>query len=318
MKSHSKHQTKSDSYPPIIFLFGPTGVGKTALLTNLDPSRFAVVNADSIQVYRHLDIGSAKASVALQQTIEHYLIDLCDPWEAFTVADFIRAADRAVEQIVADKKVPILVGGTAFYYRHFLYGLSEAPPSDERIRATVARLIEEKGPKWAYEELKAVDPISGANIHPNDLYRIGRALEVWHTSGRPLSSFALPTEPRFGMEPLIIGLSRTKEELSARIEARVEEMFAEGLEEEISTLLALGADRSWPGMVGIGYQEFFNAFVTGEYTQSMVGEEIVQNSRAYAKRQMTFFKSFADAQWFDANDTQAILPIIEAYLEAQS
>lgn len=317
MKYPLKPQTKSDSYPPIIFLFGPTGVGKTALLTNLDPSRFAVVNADSIQVYRHLDIGSAKASPALQERFDHYLIDVCDPWEPFTVADFILAADKAVQQIRNDNKTPLFIGGTAFYYKHFLYGLSEAPPSDEKSRTRVQELLAERGATWAHEHLGAVDPVSADRIHVNDLYRISRALEVWYASGVPLSSFDLPSEPRFGMEPLIIGLTREKEELHQRIEARVAEMFASGLEDEIRRLLALGADRFWPAMVGIGYQEFFDAFVSGEYSRTMVAEAIVRNSRAYAKRQMTFFRSFANAQWFDADAPDAVLTQIEGYLQAR-
>ena len=322
-KSSQEHlQVKSSSIPPtkpnpfdsIIFLFGPTGVGKTELLTNLDPSRFAVVNADSIQVYRHLDIGSAKASPELQRQIEHHLIDIRDPQVQFTVADFIEEADRAVISIASRGKVPVIVGGTAFYYKHFLYGLSEAPPASERIRGEVQALIEEKGREWAHAYLCQVDPVSGSRIHINDTYRISRALEVFLQSGRPLSSYGLPTEARRGMKPLIIGLVREQEELHRRIALRVGQMFDEGLEDEIRRLVAMGADGSWPGLVGIGYREFFTALATGEYTRTMIAEEIVRNSRAYAKRQMTFFKSFADAQWFDAADIGPIITAIEDYL----
>jgi tRNA dimethylallyltransferase len=316
VKSSSILPTTSDPTPSIIFLFGPTGVGKTDLLTNLDPSRFAVVNADSIQVYRHLDIGSAKATAELQARIEHHLIDICDPWHQFTVADFIEKADLAIASITERAKVPILVGGTAFYYKHFLYGLSEAPPSDEQTRSKVKLLIEEKGRQWAHAHLCEVDPPSGERIHPSDTYRISRALEVWYASGRSLSSFDLPNTPRMGMNPLIIGLTREQEELHQRIENRVSQMFAEGLEDEIRSLLAMGATEAWPGLVGIGYREFFTAFSTGEYSKSMVAQEIVRNSRAYAKRQMTFFKSFAEVAWYDASQTEAVTVAIERYLQS--
>jgi len=314
VKSSSIPRTISNPFGSIIFLFGPTGVGKTDLLTNLDPSRFAVVNADSIQVYRRLDIGSAKASKEMRDHIEHHLIDIREPNVQFTVADFIEEADRAVIDIARRGKVPIITGGTAFYFKHFLYGLSQAPASDEETRGRVQALIDEKGRAWAHAYLGEVDPVSASRIHSNDSYRISRALEVWQQSGRPLSSFDLPTEARYGMRPLIIALMREQEELHRRIRARVEQMFSEGLEDEIRLLLTMGADRSWPALVGIGYREFFTAFATGEYTRTMIGDEIVRNSRAYAKRQLTFFRSFADAQWFDASRTEDITAAIDSYL----
>lgn len=205
-------------------------------------------------------------------------------------------------------------GGTAFYFKHFLYGLSEAPASDEATRARVQALIDERGRSWAHAYLCEVDPVSGARIHINDSYRISRALEVYQQSGRPLSSFDLPTEARRGMKPLIIALMREQEELHQRIRERVDQMFSEGLEDEIRGLLAMGAEPSWPALVGIGYREFFTAMATGEYSRTMVGDEIVRNSRSYAKRQLTFFKSFADARWFDAADIAPIITAIEEYL----
>ncbi|MDX9914708.1 MAG: tRNA (adenosine(37)-N6)-dimethylallyltransferase MiaA, partial [Sphaerochaeta sp.] len=247
---------------------------------------------------------------------EHHLIDIRDPDVQFTVADFIEEADKAIESIVSRGKVPIIVGGTAFYFKHFLYGLSDAPASDEHTRQEVAALIEERGRAWAHAYLCQVDPESGARIHINDTYRISRALEVYRQSGRPLSSFDLPTEARRGMKPLIIAVVREQEELHRRIKERVGQMFAEGLEDEIRTLVAMGAERNWPALVGIGYREFFTALATGEYTKTMIADEIVRNSRAYAKRQLTFFKSFAQALWFDASQSQEITAAIESYLKS--
>lgn len=313
MKSISKSLTSSKAFSRIIFLFGPTGVGKTELLLDLDPQRFSVINADSIQVYRHLDIGSAKASKEVQDAITHHLIDVKDPWEQFSVGDFITYADEACEKIHREGKIPVISGGTAYYFKHFLYGLSEAPPSDESIRAQVSAEIEAKGNEWAYTRLGEVDPISAQRIHPSDMYRVSRALEVYEASGKPLSSFSLPTVARNGMQPLVIGLVRDSALLRSRLSLRIKMMFDEGLEDEIRSLLRMGAESSWPGLQGIGYKEFFQAMEHGEWSRSIIADQIERNSRFYAKRQMTFFKSFSEVLWMDPADKGSILTEIEQY-----
>lgn len=298
----------------VIFLFGPTGVGKTDLLFHLFNIGFSVVNADSMQVYRHLDIGSAKPSLEIRAAVPHYLVDIYDPWEQFSVGDFIRLADDACDAIEAQGKVPIISGGTAYYFKHFLYGLSEAPASDPTIRAQVARQLATWGLPWCYDRLSKVDPVSAARIHPSDAYRITRALEVYEGSGRPLSSYSLPDTPRNGMCPLIIGLQRDWEELKKRIELRVRLMFEQGLVDEIRSLIRLGAQDSWPGMQGIGYQEFFRAMRGGELSMEGIASQIVRNSRLYAKRQNTFFKSFANVQWMHPEDEEGIRVLVDEYL----
>lgn len=315
MKSISKHPTKSNPFEHIIFIFGPTGVGKTELLLDLDPQRFSVINADSIQVYRYLDVGSAKASKSVRTAIEHHLIDIRDPWQQFSVGDFVEEADNACLLIHEQGKIPVISGGTAYYFKHFLYGLSEAPVCDETIRKSVARRIGQEGRQWALSYLQKVDPISAARIHPSDMYRVSRALEVWETSGRPLSSFSLPDQPRNGMQPLIIGLTRDSEVLRHRLKLRVQAMFDEGLVQEIRDLLGMGAQSWWPGLQGIGYREFFQAMESGECSRSIIADQIERNSRLYAKRQMTFFKSFVDAKWFDPQEKDSILSAIERYLQ---
>lgn len=313
MKSTSKPQTCSNPFESVIFLFGPTGVGKTELLMDLDPEKYSVVNADSIQVYRHLDIGSAKASSVTLKAIPHYLIDIFDPWQQFSVGDFVLYADQACREIHAQGKIPVLSGGTAFYFKHFYFGLAEAPPSDEGVRLALAQEIEERGNAWAFERLSSVDPPSAKRIHPSDMYRVSRALEVYEGSGRPLSSYSVPSVPRNGMKPLVIGLTREGDELKRRIGMRVAQMFSEGLVSEIRHLIEMGADESWPGLQGIGYKEFFQARKSGEASLSMIGEQIERNSRFYAKRQMTFFKSFADVTWMNPKEKEPILALIEDY-----
>ena len=313
VKSTSKPQTCSNPFESVVFLFGPTGVGKTELLMDLDPKKYSVVNADSIQVYRHLDIGSAKANSVTLQAIPHYLIDVFDPWQQFSVGDFVAYADQACTEIHAQGKIPVLSGGTAFYFKHFYFGLAQAPPSDEKVRLRLAQEIEKNGDAWAFARLSQVDPSSAKRIHPSDMYRVSRALEVYEGSGKPLSSYSVPTEPRNGMRPLIIGLWREGDELKQHIAMRVEKMFSEGLVEEIRHLIEMGADETWPGLQGIGYKEFFQARKSGEASLSMVGKQIERNSRFYAKRQMTFFKSFADVLWMNAEDKASIVALIEAY-----
>ncbi|MBQ2527238.1 MAG: tRNA (adenosine(37)-N6)-dimethylallyltransferase MiaA, partial [Spirochaetales bacterium] len=186
----------------VIFLFGPTAVGKTQLLFDFFSGSGEVVNADSVQVYRHLDIGSAKADRSITDRIPHHLIDILDPWETYNVADFIRLADQACSGIWERGKLPVVSGGTAFYFKHFLYGLSEAPQSDPETRKTVELFIRDQGLDKAYDYLCLIDPVSAERINKNDSYRISRAIEVYRASGKPLSSFALPTVPRNDMSVL--------------------------------------------------------------------------------------------------------------------
>lgn len=317
-KSSTPLTIRTDTSQPagrrrVVFLFGPTGVGKTELLFHLFNTGFSVVNADSMQVYRHLDIGSAKPSSEILAAVPHYLVDIYDPWEQFSVGDFVRLADEACEEIASQGKIPVLSGGTAYYFKHFLYGLSEAPASDSVIREQVAGQLAEHGLAWCFERLSRIDPVSAARIHPADAYRVTRALEVYEGSGRPLSSYALPDVPRDGMRPLIIGLQRDWEELKQRIELRVRQMFEQGLLEEIRGLVRMGARDSWPGMQGIGYQEFFRAMRGGELSIHGISSQIVRDSRLYAKRQNTFFKSFADVRWMHPEDEDGIRKLVEEY-----
>lgn len=294
----------------LIFLFGPTSVGKTKLLTDICKDRFSVINADSIQVYKGLDIGSAKVSAEIMEKVPHYIIDILPPTKQFSVADFIEKADEAILDIRSKGRIPIISGGTAFYFKHFLYGLSSAPPTDPKVRDEIEKEIKQNGIKSIYDNLKIVDPISYERINPNDSYRIQRAVEVFRTCGKPLSSFSISTTPRNNMEPLIIGLFREKEEMARRLKLRVNLMMENGLMEEIKGLLRDGAKESWPGMQGIGYREFFEAIKSGEESKTQTLDKIVLNSKHYAKRQYTFFKSFENVNWMDANNEEEIKKLI--------
>lgn len=298
----------------LIFLFGPTSVGKTKLLTDICKDRFSVINADSIQVYKGLDIGSAKVSSNIMKQIPHYVIDILPPTQQFSVADFIKKADEAVLDIRSKGRIPIISGGTAFYFKHFLYGLSSAPPTDSKVRLELEKQIKDNGIKSIYQNLEEVDPISYNRINPNDSYRIQRAMEVYLTCGKPLSSFSISKTPRNNMDPLVIGLFRDKDEMDARLRKRVDLMMTDGLIDEVKGLIKDGAKESWPGMQGIGYKEFFEAIKSGEESKSQTLEKIVLNSKHYAKRQYTFFRSFENVNWMNANNKDEIIKLIYDFI----
>ncbi len=305
---------KHSETAPFIFLFGPTGVGKTALLEQLFTTGYEVVNADSKQVYRYLDIGSAKPEPEILQHIPHHLIDIKEPWEQFSVGEFVHRADAACEDIILRGQTPIICGGTAYYFKHFYYGLPKSPKSDPVIRDRIAQQTHIKGLVWVYERLQKIDPVSAEKIHPADGYRITRALEVYETSGKPLSSFSLPTEAREGVNPIIIGLHRDRSELQKRLEQRVASMFSRGLEQEVAALKARGATEDWPGMQGIGYKEFFIADKHPEMNSDDIAQLIVHNSRLYAKRQMTFFKSLPNVHWVHPENISLIQSLVNQAL----
>jgi tRNA dimethylallyltransferase len=289
---------------PVCILFGPTASGKTALLEELFAGSFSlypmeIISADSMQVYRGMDIGTAKPDAELQRRIPHHLIDIRNPNEQFHAGDFVRLADAACAGIARRSALPVISGGTGFYLKNFIYGLSETPPSDPVLRDALQQEFRQKGPDPLFEELERLDRESAARIHPNDSYRLLRALEVYRSTGLPLSSFARGKELRGTYRFLIIGIRRKREELYRRIEQRCDEMFRRGLPGELESLFKQGYTPRDPGLRAIGYREFFVETADGGepvYTLSrdMEGVKtlVARNSRRYAKRQETFFSSF--------------------------
>ena len=282
----STGKTKTARRNKAVVLFGPTAVGKTALTEELFSSGFEIVNADSVQVYRGLDIGSAKPGSRLRVSIPHH--QLC------------------ISDISSRSHIPLITGGTAYYFRSLVYGPSAAPPSDEAVRIAVRQEMERKGIAWAHSYLASVDPVSASRIAIGDTYRISRAIEVYRCSGQPLSSFALPSRPRSDIDFIIIGLDRDRTELRSRIRERVDEMFREGLYDEIRRLMDMGAGRAWPAMRAIGYREFLDAAESGEVSLPVIKDDIVRSTCQYAKRQMTFFSSFTAARFFHPGDSRGI------------
>ena len=295
-------------------LFGPTAVGKTALTEELFSKGFEIINADSVQVYRFLDIASAKPEKELVEKIPHHLVDIRFPWEQYNSGDFCKDAERLIKEINERGNIPLITGGTAYYFKQLLYGPSSTPESNPKTREEIQRTIDDIGLDKAYEMLMSLDMEAAKKIDKNDRYRISRALEVIKDTGRPLSSFPVSDTLREDIDFVIIGLKREKKELEERIRKRVDIMFDSGAVREMKALLSMGADLSWPGMQGIGYREWFNALESGEVNISIIKDMIIRSSIKYAKRQMTFFSSFSDTLWFSPNDIEKI----KGYLEERN
>jgi tRNA dimethylallyltransferase len=319
---------------PVLILFGPTASGKTGILLELFNSssglQAEVVSADSMQVYCGMDIGTAKPSAQERACLPHHLIDIRNPAQQFNAGDFVRLADEACKEIAGRGKLPVVSGGTGFYLKNFIMGLSEAPPSNEKIRAALKQELQEKGTAALVEELAAADPVSAERIHINDEYRLLRALEVWRSCGQPLSSFEVNTEKKRSCFRFItIGLSRQREELYRRINLRCADMFRRGLAGEVRSLYEQGYTPNDPGLRAIGYREFFveaaGAVVGGNIagvaasatadteqknwrlSQDVDGVQalVAQNSRRYAKRQITFFANIPGVKWIEPGKDEA-------------
>lgn len=277
-----------------------------------------VVSADSVQVYRGLDVGSAKPSPELLAELPHELIDLRDPDEAFSVGDFVRLADEACERALARGALPVISGGTAFYVKAFIVGLPNAPEAEPGLRAAVQAELAERGAAAMHAELALVDPASAARIAVGDAYRISRALEVYRSSGRPLSSYPPPSAPRGRWEVLAYAVDRPRAELYERIEARVDAMMAAGLPEEFKALVGRGYGAHDPALRAIGYAEFFEAGEGDPYRGLTRLDEVSRliklHTRRYAKRQLTFMRALPGVRWIRPDEADALPEEIEAWL----
>ena len=300
---------------PVLVLFGPTASGKTEILESLfagEGARFLaeVVSADSMQVYRGMDVGTAKPDVSTRSRLPHHLIDIRNPDEQFSVGDFIRLADVACHDIVERGRIPVVSGGTGFYLKHFLLGLPAAPPSDPAVRTALQAELAARGLDALAGELAAVDPESAERIHANDEYRILRALEVFRVSGLPRSSFSAAgrvsdAEKRPSYRFLVLGLRRNRAELYRRIDERAHRMFQYGLPEEVARLVEAGYGSTDPGLKAIGYREFFLEDGSIKRDHAEVEALVARDSRRYAKRQQTFFASIPGVRWIDFDEPQS-------------
>jgi tRNA dimethylallyltransferase len=284
--------------PRILVIAGPTASGKSDLALELaEQLGGEIVCADSLTVYRGLDIGSAKPTPEQQRRVPHHLLDIREPTQPFTAADFRNEAGPVIADIIKRGKHPLVVGGTGLYLRVLLHGLTEAPGEHPALRRQLRQRAVLEGPETLLEELRQVDPETAARCHPNNLVRIMRALEVWHSTGSPLSDF----HRRHGFhddpyDALLLCLDLAREELYRRIDRRVESMLSAGLVDEVRGLLQAGLSADAKPLQAIGYKEVL-AHLRNELPLEAMTELIKRNTRHLAKRQLTWFRREADVQW---------------------
>jgi tRNA dimethylallyltransferase len=304
---------------PVIVIVGPTASGKTKVSIELAKSFDGeIVSADSMQVYKYMDIGTAKPDLDEMSGIKHYLIDELYPDEEYNVARFQELAKIFIDEIIEKNKLPIIAGGTGLYVNSLIYNLNFSETiSDWELRERLNKEAEEKGNKYLHDKLKEVDPEAAEKIHENNVKRVIRALEVYEYTKRPISyhqeiSKAEPPKHKF----IIIGLRMDRELLYERINRRVDIMIEKGLVEEVKKLVDLGYDKNTIAMQGIGYKEIL-AFLRGETTLEEAIYIIKRDTRHYAKRQITWFKKIENIHWVDVDkcsDESEVLENIKDYI----
>lgn len=286
---------------PIIAIIGPTAVGKTAFSLDLARRLNAeIISVDSRQVYRYLDVGTDKAAQEVRREILHHLIDVADPDQVYSAADFAEQATDAVNRIRARGRTPLFIGGTPFYYKALTGALSNQLPSDADVRRGLAEEAANRGLGSLHQELRQIDPVSAAKIHEHDPVRTMRALEIYRITGKTAAWWYEKQEKITApYDILYIGLIRERAILYRSIENRVRAQFAGGYPEEVEWLLAQGYSPKLPALQGFGYRELVE-YHHGKCTleEAILGD--IRSTKTFSRRQMTWFKHFEPAVWYDA------------------
>ena len=302
---------------PIPVIVGPTAVGKTDLSLAIAPRCDAeIVSADSRQIYRYLDIGTAKPTPAQRLAVPHHLVDLLDPDDDLNAASFARMAWDCIRTIEARGKRPLVVGGSGMYIRALTDGLFPGPGAHTQLRAALEAEARARGVHALHDRLGEVDPHAAARIHPNDRIRIIRALEIYTLTGTPISQWQqqwqhAPRRQNF----ILIGLTRSREDLHRRIAARTQAMLGQGLAAEVQAILDMGFSPTLPTLQSVGYGAMV-AYLAGEIDRTQAGELIERQTRRLAKRQMTWFRRLAGIRWFSLTEMSeaAVVAAITAML----
>ena len=288
----------------LVAICGPTAVGKTAYSIEI-AKRFdgEIVSCDSMQLYKYMDIGSAKPSLDELKQVKHHLIGVVEPSENFCVAKYKELASASIDDILSRGRLPIIAGGTGLYLDALMLDLDfAAAPSDDSLRDELYKIAEEKGNLELHSILHECDPDSAQRIHPNNVRRVVRAIES-AKSGTKLKNFAKDLSLNDKYEFILVGLRRDREELYDRINRRVDILVEEGLFDEVEMLREMGLSESDISMKGIGYKEVL-AYFDGEYDLETAIDTIKKNTRHFAKRQITWLKRYDDMKWFDLSESK--------------
>ncbi|NOQ45526.1 MAG: tRNA (adenosine(37)-N6)-dimethylallyltransferase MiaA [Desulfobulbaceae bacterium] len=306
---------------PIIVLAGPTAIGKTALSLKIAQEfNCGIISMDSMQVYRYMDIGTAKPTREEQALVPHYLIDLVDPDDQYQAARFVDDALLAIQEICWNERIPLLTGGTGLYLSALLNGLFKTIPVPKIMKEELRERLEREGREELYRELSTVDPEAASRVHANDTHRLLRALEVYHTTGEPwsvhLNRQAKLEKTVTFTNMLQIGLTCDRDLLYQRIEQRSRQMLETGLVQEVQKLLDMGYDANLNSMQSIGYRHV-NNYLAGEWNMVTTGKMLVRDTRRYAKRQMTWFFKNKNLDWHQRTEHDKILSKISKLVKVQ-
>lgn len=303
---------------PAVAIIGPTAIGKTEISLHI-AEKFSceIISVDSMQVYRYMDVGTAKASQEERDKVPHHLIDIVDPDEDYNVARFTTDATNALNSIESNNHIPLLVGGSGLYLRGLTEGLFEEEEIDPQIRDTLKNELDQKGHEQLHKNLCDIDPESAKRIHPNDTHRLLRALEIYQATGIPWSKYI----GQKSQEPVLqnvlkIGLTCDRESLYQRINMRTQQMVELGLLDEVKKLLDMGYSGDLKSMQSIGYKHMVN-FLNGEWSLEESLELLARDTRRYAKRQYTWFNRDNEIKWFQPSQHQEITTTIRKYLADQ-
>ncbi len=304
---------------PVLVLVGPTAIGKTALSLKIaEKFHCEIISMDSMQVYRHMDIGTAKVSREEQQRITHHLIDIVDPDEQYDAARFACDTLQAIEKIVARGKTPLITGGTGLYLSSLVNGMFDTLHVSQEVRDQLRQRLQGEGRDVLHRELMAIDRESGLRIHINDTQRLLRGLEIFYATGLPWSEH-LRRQKESARPPclsriLLLGLTCDRDLLYDRIKTRTVRMMQDAFAKEVEHLLSKGYAKDLPAMQSIGYRHMLGC-LNGEWDRETATAALVRDTRRYAKRQMTWFKNQQQVQWFDIERADEVLIVIENFFQ---
>lgn len=299
----------------VYIIGGPTAAGKSIVALYLAKRvKGEIVNCDSVQLYKYMDIGSAKPSQKDMKAIPHYLYGFVDPADDITVAQYQKLAFDKIDEILARGNTPIVVGGTGLYLNSLIYKMSfAAKPINLKRREELEHLAEVRGNEYLFELLSAVDPDAAARIHPNNIRKIIRAIEAYELGSKLESMDKLEPNTKYDFKINIVNMER--EWLYTRINRRVDKLMEEGLLKEVKHLLSMGYNSETPAMKGIGYKELL-LYLDGKVTLEEAVNNIKTNTRHYAKRQLTWFKRYENAHWIEIQKGQMVGNVVDDILEA--